>query len=222
MVPSFTLAIVADGERPSFNAFSLGETIHFGSLEFITDRFGGLSLSPPGDGSDATVMGSTHSRPPSPLRAMTGNSVEEFHMDSDEEGRTDLCSLRRLGTGASTAPVTTIPWSETALTAQAMTTILPRQAASRHEPQLGEERILMMVYAPVQAMRKGEAPTASRDRGQAAAKALNASSLPTIDGADKLYRPLAEIHAIAATQLAECARWRESDQAPSPVWVEAG
>jgi hypothetical protein len=103
MVPSFMLTVAADGECASCNAFSLGETIHFGSLEFITDRFSGLSLSPLGDGSEATVMGSTRSRPPSPLRAMTGNSAEEFHTDSDEEGRTDLSSLRRHGTGASTA-----------------------------------------------------------------------------------------------------------------------
>jgi hypothetical protein len=38
-------------------ASPLGETISFGSLEFITDCFDDLSLSPRGDGSDAAVMG---------------------------------------------------------------------------------------------------------------------------------------------------------------------
>jgi hypothetical protein len=48
MVPSSVLTIATDGERLSCHVFSLGETICFGSLEFITDRFDSLSLSPMG------------------------------------------------------------------------------------------------------------------------------------------------------------------------------
>jgi hypothetical protein len=48
-------------------------------------------------------------------------------------------------------------------------------------------------------------PPSAVGGGQEAAKALNKSPLPTIDGVDKLYHQLAEIHAIAAAQLAECA-----------------
>jgi hypothetical protein len=66
-----------------------------------------------------------------------------------------------------------------------MMTIPPQQAAPRHEPLLGEERILMKDYAPIQAQGKGEAPTASREGGQAAAKALNASPLLSADGGGK-------------------------------------
>jgi hypothetical protein len=47
MVPSSALAVAADGERLSCGGFSLGETIRFESLEFITDRFDGLSPPPP-------------------------------------------------------------------------------------------------------------------------------------------------------------------------------
>jgi hypothetical protein len=57
----------ADGERMSCGGFSLDETIHFGSLDFITDRFGSLSLSLMGDGSDAIIMGPARGGPPSLL-----------------------------------------------------------------------------------------------------------------------------------------------------------
>jgi hypothetical protein len=57
MVPSMALAVTADGEHLSCDVFSHSETIRVGSLEFITDCFSGLSLSPMGGGSDAAVMG---------------------------------------------------------------------------------------------------------------------------------------------------------------------
>jgi hypothetical protein len=40
---------------------------------------------------------------------------------------------------------------------------------------------------------------------------MSASHLLTIDGVDKMYHQLAEIHAIAVVQLVERARWRQSD-----------
>jgi hypothetical protein len=50
MVPSLVLIIAIGGECLLCDGFSLGETICFGSLEFIADRFGGLILSPMGGG----------------------------------------------------------------------------------------------------------------------------------------------------------------------------
>jgi hypothetical protein len=44
MVPSSVLTVATDGEHLWCDGFSIGETIHFGSLEFITDRFGDLSI----------------------------------------------------------------------------------------------------------------------------------------------------------------------------------
>jgi hypothetical protein len=86
MVPSYSLAIASDGEHQTCGGFSLGETIHFGSLKFIADYFGGLSFSPQRDISKATAMGLTHSRPTSQVHAMIRDSTEEFHMASDGEG----------------------------------------------------------------------------------------------------------------------------------------
>jgi hypothetical protein len=108
----------------SWVVFSLGESIRFGSLKFITDHFVDMSLSPMGDGSGATVMGSTRGGTQSSLWATTEDTVEEFHTASDGEGRIDLPSPQRHDTGASTAPAITIPWPEATPTTQAMTTII--------------------------------------------------------------------------------------------------
>jgi hypothetical protein len=64
MVHSSALTISADGERLSCGGFSLSETIHFGSLLFIVDYFGRLSLSPMRNDSGTAFMGSAHSGPP--------------------------------------------------------------------------------------------------------------------------------------------------------------
>jgi hypothetical protein len=66
-----------------------------------------------------------------------------------------------------------------------------RQAGSyrgspRHEPAPEMERILMMDFTSTQAQAKEVAPP-----------------LLTADGVDKMYSHLAEIHAIATTQLVE-------------------
>jgi hypothetical protein len=126
MVPSSTLTIATDRECLSYGALSLSETIHFGSLQFIVDRFGGLSLSPMGEGSDAIVIGSACSGPPSPLRAMMGDSVEEVQMASDGEGRIDFPSPRRHDTGDSPALPRTISRPKSTPTTQATMTISPQ------------------------------------------------------------------------------------------------
>jgi hypothetical protein len=86
IVPSSMLIVTASSERLSCDDFSHGETIRFGSLEFIVDCFSGLSLSPRRDGSDATIMGSSRSGPSSLLQAMIGHSTEELHTTFDREG----------------------------------------------------------------------------------------------------------------------------------------
>jgi hypothetical protein len=63
MVHSSTLTITTDSERLTCGDFSLGETIHFGSLEFIANCFGGLSLSPKGSDSGAIFVEMTHGVP---------------------------------------------------------------------------------------------------------------------------------------------------------------
>jgi hypothetical protein len=59
MVDISMLAVATNGECLMCGVFSLSETIHLGSLEFITDCFSSLSLSPKGRESGAIFVGTT-------------------------------------------------------------------------------------------------------------------------------------------------------------------
>jgi hypothetical protein len=63
MVPASVLTVAAGGECLLCGGFSRGKTIRFESLEFIANHFGGMSLSPMWDGSNAVVMDSARGGP---------------------------------------------------------------------------------------------------------------------------------------------------------------
>jgi hypothetical protein len=86
------------------------------------------------------------------------------------------------------------------------------------------ERILMVHFTATQARAEGVALSTDLEGGQtkaATAKLLNAFPPPTIDGVDRFYCQLVEIHTIAAAQLAECDHWRQFDPS-SLVWEGTG
>jgi hypothetical protein len=94
-------------ERLRCGGFSLGETIHLGSFEFIANYFGGLSLSPRRSDSGVAFMGSTHSGTPPSWWAMIEDSAEDFlTVLSGEEGF-GLPSPRRHDIGALPTLITT-------------------------------------------------------------------------------------------------------------------
>jgi hypothetical protein len=85
--------------------------------------------------------------------------------------------------------------------------------------------MLMMVFISTQDWAKGMVPSTDHEGGQTeavVAEPPKASPPPTVDGADRLYCSLAEIHAIAAMQLAECARWRRSNPTSNATHAGAG
>jgi hypothetical protein len=61
MVPSLKLSFIANDDNPTSVVLALGYTIHFDSLEFISDCLGRLSLSPLGWDSDAIFISMAHS-----------------------------------------------------------------------------------------------------------------------------------------------------------------
>jgi hypothetical protein len=66
MLSSFAITVTNDSERLTCDGFSLGKIIRLRIFEFITDYFGGLSLSPRRGDAGATFMGSTCSRTSTP------------------------------------------------------------------------------------------------------------------------------------------------------------
>jgi hypothetical protein len=123
MVSSSAITITIDGECLSRDGFLHGETIRFGSLEFIIECFGGVNLSPQRDGSDVAAMGSTHCGPLSPLWAMTGDSILEFYTVLDGEGGSASPLLKGMARGLRPPPDTTMSWPENTPTTQVMTMI---------------------------------------------------------------------------------------------------
>jgi hypothetical protein len=83
----------------------------------------------------------------------------------------------------------------------------------------------MVDFTNTHAQAKEVVPPASREGGQTkatAAKPLSSSPPLTVDGVDKMYHQLLEIHIIVVVQLVECARWRRSNTTPSPVQARTG
>jgi hypothetical protein len=97
MVSSSSIAIPADGEHLAYGGFSVSKPIHLGNLVFITDYFGGLSLSSRMGDEGTAFMGSTHSGASTLRQAMIEDSTEEFLMASSGEGSFILPSPGRCG-----------------------------------------------------------------------------------------------------------------------------
>jgi hypothetical protein len=83
----------------------------------------------------------------------------------------------------------------------------------------------MIDYALDQARSEGKVNAPHHQGGltkATKAKAVSISPPPTADEVDRLYRQLAEIHAISAAQLAECTHWCRFASTSSPVWARTG
>jgi hypothetical protein len=122
MVHPSMLIVTNDGEHLTCNGISLGETIHFGRLEFIADCFGSLSFSPKGNDSCTVFMGMACSGSPS-WRSILEDSTDEFYTAYSREGSSGFPISRRHSLGTPPAPIETTPWPKDALTPQTMVTV---------------------------------------------------------------------------------------------------
>jgi hypothetical protein len=109
MVPSSTIAVIADGESLTCGGVSHGETVCLKNFDFIADYFSGLSLSHRRDNEGNAFMGATHSTASTPWWDMIEDSTEEFLTASSGEGSFNLPSPRRRNTIALPAPAATTP-----------------------------------------------------------------------------------------------------------------
>jgi hypothetical protein len=98
MVHSLKLAVIANGECQTGIRFAIGETIRFGSLQFIADRSSSLSLSPEGNDSDAIFVRMVHSGSSS-LHTILKEFTDEGDTTSSERGKLWFPHLLRVQHG---------------------------------------------------------------------------------------------------------------------------
>jgi hypothetical protein len=122
---SSTLVVTTDGEHLTSGGFSLSKIVHFGSLEFITDCFGSLSLSPKGNDSGVIFGEMARSGSPS-LCTILDDSTDELYTTSSGEGGSGLPASRKHSMGTPHAPIMTTPRPEDAPTPQTMMTVPPQ------------------------------------------------------------------------------------------------
>jgi hypothetical protein len=111
MVYSPKPTIITDGNNLIHVKFARGETISFGGMEFITDRFDNLSFSPEGNASGAIVVGMVHSGSPS-LHAILKESTSEDDLASRDEGISGFPISQGCNVVSPIVPITTTPLSE--------------------------------------------------------------------------------------------------------------
>jgi hypothetical protein len=111
MAHSSPLAATTDGECLTCGGISLSETIRFRSLEFITNYFSNLSLSPKGSDSGVVFVGMAHIWSPS-LHTVLEDSTNEFYTASNGEGSSSFPISQRHSMRMLPAPITTTPWLE--------------------------------------------------------------------------------------------------------------
>jgi hypothetical protein len=89
MVDSLKPIVITNGNRPTDARFTRGETIHFGSLEFIVERFTSMCLSPEQNDSGVMFVGMVHSGLPS-LHTILKESADESKTTSSRGGSSGL------------------------------------------------------------------------------------------------------------------------------------
>jgi hypothetical protein len=135
MVPSPKLSfIITSNNNPTDVSLAPGIAIHFGSLEFITDRFGHLRLSPQERDSGAIFVGMVHNGP-STMRAAFGESSNEDGAASGTGGRLGSPGPRGCNVVTSTDLIITTLVPESTPALQTILTVTVRMTA----PQPGME-----------------------------------------------------------------------------------
>jgi hypothetical protein len=106
MIHSPKPTIIANNNNLTGIGFAWGETIRFGSLEFIANRFGNLSISPEGNDSDAVFMRMVHSRLSS-LHAILEESTDEDNIVSSGRANSDFPISQGCNMVTPIVPITT-------------------------------------------------------------------------------------------------------------------
>jgi hypothetical protein len=131
MVPSPMLSFITNDNNPTSVGLAPGSTIHFGSLEFIVDHLGQISLSipPPPQERDlgAMLVGMVHSGSPS-LRTTLAESSDEDGATSSARGSLGSPGPRGCNMVTLTDPIITTQVLESTPALQTIPTVMVRTA----------------------------------------------------------------------------------------------
>jgi hypothetical protein len=111
MVHSLNFTFVANDNNLIDVGFAPGETICFGSLEFIADHFSNLSLSPEGNDSGTVFIGMVPNESPS-LHTILEESSDESDTTLGGGGSSSFHDPRGCNVVTPIVPIATTPPSE--------------------------------------------------------------------------------------------------------------
>jgi hypothetical protein len=106
MVHSPKLVGGRGGKHQTGISFTLGETIHFGSLEFIAGHFGPMRLSSKENDSGIVFIGMVHNRSSS-LHAILEDSIDEGEIASSRGRSSSFPISQEFNMVTPTIPITT-------------------------------------------------------------------------------------------------------------------
>jgi hypothetical protein len=133
-------AIGSDDDNQFGNELSWADTVHFGNLEFVIDRFDNLSFSTEGNDLCTIFMGMAHNESPS-LHAILEESTNEDDSTSSDGESSGFPISRGCNVVTPPVPIATTPLPKCPLTCLTIPTVSHQTAVPQPDIKLLPKRL---------------------------------------------------------------------------------